>query len=255
MRAVEPSIQRRVAVLWRGDLETRHSVQFRDGRFRVVAEALETLGMHVQPVVYSDEIADEVESQLLEMHGVLVWVNPIQDGRDRRLLDALLQRVAATGVFVSAHPETILKMGTKEVLYDTRDLSWGSDVHLYRSMDELRSQLPARLANGQPRVLKQYRGNDGNGVWKVEADPSAPDFVRVRHAYQRGLEAVLPLKGFLEQCEVYFAATGRMIDQPFQERIAEGMVRCYLVQDEVAGFGFQAVNALSPASPSEAVQP
>ena len=37
-----------------------------------------------------------------------------------------------------------------------------------------------------------------------------------------------------------------MIDQAWQPRLTEGMVRCYLVQDRVAGFGLQAVNALHP---------
>jgi hypothetical protein len=50
-----------------------------------------------------------------------------------------------------------------------------------------------------------------------------------------------------------------MIDQEYQERLTEGMVRCYLVQEKVAGFGHQAVNALFPAPPgappSEAPQP
>ena len=38
-----------------------------------------------------------------------------------------------------------------------------------------------------------------------------------------------------------------MIDQAYQARLPEGMVRCYLVHGEVAGFGHQAVNALYPA--------
>ncbi|MEO8923879.1 MAG: hypothetical protein ABI330_13845 [Caldimonas sp.] len=38
-----------------------------------------------------------------------------------------------------------------------------------------------------------------------------------------------------------------MIDQEWQPRLTEGMVRCYLVGDRVAGFGLQAVNALYPA--------
>ena len=42
-----------------------------------------------------------------------------------------------------------------------------------------------------------------------------------------------------------------MIDQAWQPRLAEGMVRAYLVQDRVTGFGFQAVNALHP----DATQP
>ncbi|MDQ6629535.1 MAG: hypothetical protein M3Z29_13995 [Pseudomonadota bacterium] len=44
----------------------------------------------------------------------------------------------------------------------------------------------------------------------------------------------------------YFEGGGHMVDQAWQPRLTEGMVRCYLVQDRVAGFGLQAVNALHP---------
>src|SRR5437763_9520268 len=37
-----------------------------------------------------------------------------------------------------------------------------------------------------------------------------------------------------------------MVDQAWQRRLSEGMIRCYLVQDRVQGFGLQAVNALHP---------
>ena len=37
-----------------------------------------------------------------------------------------------------------------------------------------------------------------------------------------------------------------MLDQEYQTRLTEGMVRCYLVQGRVEGFGVQAVNALHP---------
>jgi hypothetical protein len=40
-----------------------------------------------------------------------------------------------------------------------------------------------------------------------------------------------------------------MIDQAYQARLPEGMIRCYLVHDKVAGFGHQAINALYPATP------
>lgn len=40
-----------------------------------------------------------------------------------------------------------------------------------------------------------------------------------------------------------------MIDQAYQPRLPEGMIRCYLVHNKVAGFGHQAINALYPASP------
>ena len=40
-----------------------------------------------------------------------------------------------------------------------------------------------------------------------------------------------------------------MVDQAWQSRLSEGMVRAYLVRDRVAGFGHQQVNALFPADP------
>ena len=73
-----------------------------------------------------------MQAQLATFDGVLVWVNPIHEGRNRAKLDALLREVAARGVWVSAHPDVILKMGTKEVLHRTRTMSWGCDTVLYR---------------------------------------------------------------------------------------------------------------------------
>jgi hypothetical protein len=69
----------------------------------------------------------------------------------------------------------------------------------------------------------------------------------------------MALSHFIERCAEYFANDGRMIEQEYMERLPEGMIRCYLVHDKVAGFGYQAVNALVPAPPgappTEAPQP
>jgi hypothetical protein len=221
-----------------------------------VFEALAELGMHAEPAVYNDDCCDEVRRQLMHVDAVLVWVNPVEGGDDRSRLDAMLREVAATGIFVSAHPDIILKLGTKEVLYRTRAIGWGCDTHLYLSMEQMRRELPSRLHAGQVRVLKQYRGNGGNGVWKVQraADTEAtarPEktLVRARHAQRGCVEETISLSAFFTRCACYFADGGRMIDQAYQTRLPEGMVRCYLVHNEVAGFGHQAVNALYPAPP------
>jgi hypothetical protein len=73
--------------------------------------------------------------------------------------------------------------------------------------------------------------------------------VRVRHAKRGSVETTMALEAFMAQCEPYFAAGDGMIDQIYQPRLADGMVRCYLVRDRVAGFGEQLVNALYPAEP------
>ena len=184
---------------------------------------------------------------------MLVWVNPIHEGRNRANLDNLLRAVAARGVWVSTHPDVILKMGTKEVLYRTRTMSWGSDTALYRTMDAMRAELPARLAAG-PRVIKRNRGNGGQGVWKVEtlASSHPQPMVRVLDATKDTSEE-LALDEFLERCVEYFK-DDCVIDQPFQTRLSEGVVRCYMAGDRCAGFGPQKVKALvePPAERKEA---
>jgi hypothetical protein len=246
----------RVAILYPGNLQARHNATHDNNRYTALFSAFADRGIHAESAVYHDDFCEEVRQQLLRLDAVLVWVNPIEGGRDRSVLDAMLRDVASTGVFVSTHPEIILTLGTKEVLYSTRDLGWGSDTHLYNSLDQLRQELPARLATGQARVLKQYRGHSGIGVWKVQLSsgalvrvPDAETIVQVRHAMRCSSQEEIHLGEFFVRCEPYFVNQGRMIDQAYQERLTEGMIRCYLVHDRVAGFGHQAINALFPAPP------
>ena len=83
--------------------------------------------------------------------------------------------------------------------------------------------------------------------------------VKVRHAKRGSIEEEIALGEFFTRCEPYFANSGKMIDQVYQPRLNEGMIRCYLVHDKVVGFGHQAINALYPAppgaSPNEAPEP
>ena len=236
-----------VALLWYGTTEARKSVTFEGSHFKPLADELGALGVDVVPVVYNVECAYKVRAQLASVDGVLVWVNPIEAGHDRSVLNSLLLELSEAGVFVSAHPDVIQKLGTKEVLYSTRAMSWGTETHCYSTYPEFREQLPLRLDEGQPRVLKQYRGNGGNGVWKVEPHPGDPKLIRVWHALRGSVQQDMTIEAFIAQCEQYFSGNGKIIDQPYQDRLVEGMVRCYMVGDKVAGFGHQSINALFPA--------
>jgi hypothetical protein len=253
----------RVALLWRGDpgagvpspSTTRHHLIFK---------ALEELGVAAEPVLYSEQTEDAVRTRLLAMDGVLVWVDPLSSGKDRTRLDPLLRDIAAQGVWVSAHPDVILKMGVKEVLYRTRALGWSADTDLYVSIEDFDARFPARLAASGPRVLKQNRGNGGQGVWKVEparaagATPLPDTLVRVIQALRGSVPEELSLGSFMNRCHVYFERGGRILDQAFQPRLPEGMIRCYMTHNEVVGFGQQLIKALIPPDPSadpEAAQP
>jgi hypothetical protein len=248
----------RIAVVFRGD-RSAPIPPMSQTRLGPVVDALADVGLVAEAAVYDDGATDEIRFQLVRVDGVLVWVDPVSDGGDRTKLDALLRQVASEGVWVSAHPDSILKMGTKEVLYRTRGLGWGSETHLYETVEEFSNQFPVNLAAGGARVLKQYRGNGGIGVHKVElvaqSPPGENPIVRVQSARMRDETTEdIPLAEFVQRCNRYFAysdGAGRLVDQPFQPRITEGIVRCYLVKGEVVGFARQYPSPLSgdPAAP------
>ena len=234
----------KIAIVWRGDREARRNATPANNRFHRVFEELAAVGIDTEPAVYDEAFADELRAQLLQADGVLVWVNPLQDGiKTREALDPLLREVAVRRPWVSAHPDVILKMGVKEVLYRTRHLGWGTDTHLYSRKAEFREAFPARLRSG-PRVLKQNRGNDGCGVWKIELLDRSGNRVRVLHALRGSVPQELPLATFMSNCESYFGWGGCIIDQRFQPRLPDGMIRCYMAGDRVAGFGHQYIKAL-----------
>jgi len=247
--------QLRVGLLWPGNPDASPSVRLESTRLAGVAQALCAHGLACEPVVYRDDFAERVRALALTLDAVLVWVNPIEANVDRRILDAMLADVAAAGVFVSAHPDTIQRIGTKDVLYRTREMSWGCDTRLYRSHADLCEHLPSSLAAGDGRVLKQHRGNGGEGVWKVaRIDAGAPrtpispeEVVAVRHARRGSTEERMRLMTFIERCRPYFDGGSHVVDQVYQPRLTDGMVRCYLVRDRVEGFGVQEINALFPA--------
>ncbi len=227
-----------VGIVWRDGPAAQGKPLPENSRLHPVSLALLARGMDVATIPYCEEARDMVRARMSGCAGLLVWVDPLSDGRDRTDLDVLLREASRAGVWVSAHPDTILKMGTKEILFRTRHLAWGGDTVLYATRDEFRREFPARLAASGCRVLKRYRGNGGQGVWRVTS--SGADTVRLQEATDRDATAsAMTLGAFLDHCDSYFAGDGRLIDQAFQPRIAEGMVRCYMSGTELVGFARQ----------------
>lgn len=237
----------KVGLLWRTEWDPPAS----DGaitescKLRAMFAAFAALGVSAEPVVYSDETVDAVREQLLALDGVLVWVNPIEQGLDRSKLDPLLREVGDAGVWVSAHPDVISKLATKRVLVDTKQMSWGTEATLYTSPEELRDDLPARLTMERALVLKQQRGMGGNGVWKVEAEGDG-SMLRVHHAVRGSEPERLTLDELVARCEPYFAGGGSMVGQPYQPRLSDGLIRVYLTHDRVVGFTHQYPQGLLP---------
>ncbi len=154
------------------------ATQVESTRLAGIAQALGDAGAQVISAPFCDEIASEIEARLYSADLALVWYNPIEAGRDRTRLNAMLQSFAAQGVKVSAHPDVIDKMGTKDVLWQTRQMPWGTDVRRYSSLDAMRAELPELLRHGS-RVLKQLRGQSEDGVWQVSLKDAARELLAV----------------------------------------------------------------------------
>jgi len=138
-------------------------------------------------------------------------------------------------------------MGTKEVLFRTRSLGWGSDVDLYQSPDELAARLPEKLSRGGIRVLKPRRGNDGQGVLRVELADPVGEVVRIQSASDDQVR-LLKLSDLLSDLRAVIASRGAIIDQEFHANIGAGMVRCYMSLNRVVGFAEQAPRIESDGS-------
>ncbi len=236
----------RIAIVFPADANALAATRVENSRLAHIAQAFTSAGAQVVSAPFCDEIASEIEARLAGVDFVLVWFNPFEGSRDRSRLNAMLRTIAGKGVMVSAHPDVIDKMGTKDVLYQTRDMAWGSDTLRYDSVDAMQTGLTKALERG-PRVIKQLRGQSGSGIWKVSRHEKQAPLLKVRHAKRDSVEKHMPMDEFLALCKPYFAHSGAMIDQAFQPRLHEGMVRCYMVGNHVVGFGEQLINALYPA--------
>ena len=230
-----------LAILIYGDIHSGRDA-LKEEKYKDLASALSSHGFNVTSVLYNDALAGTLSIDLLQFDAVLVWVNPIEQGNDRNKLDSLLIEISEKGCFVSTHPEIILKMGTKDILYKTRDMDWGGDTKIYTTYEDFVRRFPGSLQESKIRVLKQYRGNGGNGVYKIMHQPG--DAITITHAKSSNEERTLSWTDFNNEFKSFFSNNGLLIDQEWNKNTVNGMVRCYLSGTKVAGFGYQEINAL-----------
>ena len=230
---------RRIGLLWRREWDPVADPA--TCKLHGVFAAFADEGVRAEPVVYADDVVEAVRTQLLALDAVLVWVNPIEQGLDRSRLDPLLREAADAGVFVSAHPAVILRLGTKQVLADTQSMTWGTPTRVFRDVGSLRDGLAGL---DRPVVLKQYRGMGGRGVWRVER---VGDELDVLEAAAGAAVRRSVLDDFVAELVPYLDGEGRLVEQPYQARIVDGMTRVYCSHDTVVGFAQQYPRMLLPA--------
>jgi hypothetical protein len=235
-------IKKSIAILVYGNAHSQRDAVTEE-KYKDLAGAFSAQGFTIKSVSYNDEDADKLRSTLLNFDAILVWVNPIEQDKDRKRLDRLLCELSDQGRFVSTHPDVILKMGTKDILYKTKDIDWSGDVKMYSSFEDFTGRFAESLQTSQVRVLKQYRGNGGNGVYKISYNKNENNISLV-HAKESEVERILSWDDFFQEFSPFFADGAMLIDQEWNKNMKNGMVRCYLSGKKVAGFGYQEINAL-----------
>ena len=237
-----------IALILYGDENSTRNA-FTDDNYKGLAEALTESGFNVESVLYHHSKAKQLEIDLERFAAVLSWVNPrerLEFGPDNLNLDDILLSLSSKGVFVSTHPDIILKIGTKKVLYTTRDMDWGGDIETYNDYADFENRFIHSLDNSNVRILKQYRGESGRGIFKVYLKDYENKTVGVIHAASDGEERIFTLNEFYVEFKQYFENGGLLINQRWADGIINGMVRCYLTGTKVSGFGYQETVALCP---------
>ena len=136
-------------------------------------------------------------------------------------------------------------------MYKTREMEFGGDIKLYKTFEDFKERFLNPGKQTEIRILKQYRGNGGNGVFKIDATDIKNNRIGITHATGDDGERILTIEDFFEEMNIYFTNNGVLIDQEWNPNIINGMVRCYLTGTRVTGFGYQEVNALYPNTRKE----
>ena len=235
-------------LLYGTDAQPRNAAA--EDKYRLLVQKMVERSWDVRTLTYHHSFEDRLRRDARACDAVLAWINPTEPQLDRSRLDAFLRELAGDGVVVSAHPDAILRIGTKDVLVATQSLGWSTDAVVHRSAAEFRARFSATVRREGARVLKQYRGHSGQGVWKVTA-VSADRFEMIsatRGESPRTLD-VDTLVAYYET-EV-FGQGSHLVDQRWVSTIDRGMVRAYLCGMKVAGFGYQEIVALHPSTPDD----
>jgi hypothetical protein len=197
-------------------------------------------------VFYSDAAHDLILRNSNGIDGYISRVNPdVYPGFTNSKFDELLMKLSELGLASMPHPTLMQRFGSKDALAKIAALRTGlPDTHAYYNIPAFRGGFPASLALG-PRVLKQNRGSQGEGIWicrlqdeslyRTRAALPMDTVVHLTEAVDNHVE-IKTLGEFMAFAEQYLvdegAIRGQVIDQAFMPRISEGEVRVLFVGDQ-----------------------
>lgn len=199
-------------------------------------------------------------------HGIVVRINPGTLSANTQLkVDNLLRELSKNGVNIMNHPDVSSKLGAKDALVKIKHMKSGLiDTEVYYEPESFKRGFCKSIAF-QPRVIKQNRGSQGEGIWICKLkDESAYNNKYGETSVSLDTELVLveandnhveyhTVEEFLEWCingrtdrsgnwtslgnGKYFEggveAGAMLVDQRFLPRIVDGEVRCLMIGSEL----------------------
>lgn len=211
---------------------------------------------------------DALEKYLKKVaHGIIVRINPgTLSANSQKKCDNLLRELGAAGIVILSHPDVSSSLGAKDSLVKIKNLKCGlEDTEVYYTPESFSHGFRKTIAF-QPRVIKQNRGSQGEGIWIVklrdertycddygDAVVSLDTELVLMEAYDNHVEyhtvgefVDFCIHGRRECSDIEwtttsagqyfkggFSAGAMLVDQRFLPRIVEGEVRCLMVGSEL----------------------
>jgi glutathione synthase/RimK-type ligase-like ATP-grasp enzyme len=198
--------------------------------------------------------------------GVIVRVNPgTLSAASQKRCDDMLRDLSRAGAVILSHPDVASSLGAKDSLVKIKNLKCGLlDTAVYYTPESFQEGFLKMIAF-QPRVIKQNRGSQGEGIWIVKLkDEGAYCDTYGQRTASLDTEIVLmeafdnhvehhTVGDFIDFCihgrtetspewtttsagryfEGGLAAGAMVVDQRFLPRIVEGEVRCLMIGSEL----------------------
>ncbi len=217
---------------------------FKLEKYMDLANYLAENNLSINTITWKKDNIEELYKLSRDTNAILVWINPVDRDIETGLFENYLRDMKNQGKYVSSHPDAVMKIGTKKVLYELSGTKWSSNAYLHENESTLHEIENRIYCNGY-RVIKQYRGNDGIGIYKI--GKSNNKFVAVE-AFTNNEEVF----DCFDELVKYIVFTSKLsvnnpiIETAWNNNLTNGIIRCYFCNSTLAGFGYQEINALYP---------
>ena len=192
-------------------------------------------------VFYRPKKKEALKAHLIQnAHAVISRINP---GNLKEVDEyfQFLNEIAKEGVQVHTHPDVMINLDFKDILFKLKDTPLGEkSTRFYQDVIDFKADFPQVLQEEKIRVLKTNYGSTGEGVYLVALQDNGN--VISTEAVNNEKTTFESLDAFMDDFEskfeaedekaVYFKNKKGFVSCKYLSRIAEGEVRVLLVNDK-----------------------